>query len=310
MRVGYTRPVNSWVTVCGYVGGTVLPVGGTVLRRSSGGTVLRPHRLWLRGWHRSSTPAIALGDGGYVDNEGIMTAIEWIDFLASKNTAEAKVFDRILLIRIQPAVVDLSAPEASRVVSSLRWLTGPLEALANMRSTSQVERGELEVDVGTQYIESPWWKKSEDVTSTASNEAPAIEPDETDVPNTKTVSKEFQKLNKALQRGARIESIKQSSKQTKPDQQGTISKPGTGDAIPQAFAGDRIDSLVDYPVVEVQMPFLIKDVELPLNWKLSEKQKLVYPIAWQELLKGITSQGGQHYSFFAELDAIFGLPKK
>ena len=146
-------------------------------------------------------------------------------------------------------------------------------------------------------------------TTTTSSVAPAVEPDETDGPKTKTSSKEFEKLKKVVQRSARIESIKQSSKISKTDEQGTNPKPGTSDAIPQAFAGERIDSHVDYPVVEVQMPFLLDDMDLPLNWKLSEKQKLAYPKAWQKLRNGTTLPGNKHHSFFSELDEIFGLPK-
>ncbi|MCU0712691.1 MAG: hypothetical protein MUC43_11570 [Pirellula sp.] len=65
---------------------------------------------------------VALCDGGYVDNEGIVTAVNWIEFLL-RNWVNDRVFDRILLLRIEPAFVeDKNQPaEAGGLTGALRW---------------------------------------------------------------------------------------------------------------------------------------------------------------------------------------------
>lgn len=114
---------------------------------------------------------VALCDGGYVDNEGIVTAVNWIQFClkrAASATASEDVeqgeggdpaieFDRILLIRIEPSPnVKEEADKKEGLGSWLRWLTGPLEAVVNVRATSQSERGNLESDLAYTSAENSW----------------------------------------------------------------------------------------------------------------------------------------------------------
>lgn len=104
--------------------------------------------------------AVAIGDGGYVDNEGIVTAVDWIQFLLERWSATPKnvrPFDQILVLRIMPAVNSdsLEPPSSHCLAKNLRWLTGPLETIANVRGTSQSERGNLETDLAALYLSSP-----------------------------------------------------------------------------------------------------------------------------------------------------------
>ncbi|MFO1065178.1 MAG: patatin-like phospholipase family protein [Pirellulales bacterium] len=98
----------------------------------------------------------AIGDGGYADNEGIVSAVEWIDLIAHRASDELEKqpagerekhlsqlpFRRIVLLRIQPSP-DFETKEAEQTKAGslaqgdrLRWLAGPVEALASMRSAS------------------------------------------------------------------------------------------------------------------------------------------------------------------------------
>lgn len=86
---------------------------------------------------------LALADGGYVDNEGIITAIQWI-----RTPGVIRESDRVFLIRIQPSGARaVASKRSSRIGSAMRWLLGPLEGIISMRTASQRERGELEVDL-------------------------------------------------------------------------------------------------------------------------------------------------------------------
>ena len=115
--------------------------------------------------------AVVMCDGGYVDNEGIVTAVNWIEFCLARmesnmpsgtsgglttcrveGSAESIKFDRVLLLRIEPnpnTSDGTTGPSvnAEGIESWLRWLTGPIEAVVNVRSTSQYERGNLEADL-------------------------------------------------------------------------------------------------------------------------------------------------------------------
>jgi len=83
-----------------------------------------------------------VADGGYVDNEGVATALDWLDHLIGPKPAETFPFKQILLIRIVP-FGDASTPEFHRFLGWLYASFGPVEAMVNVRSTSQHERNEL-----------------------------------------------------------------------------------------------------------------------------------------------------------------------
>ena len=90
---------------------------------------------------------VSIGDGAYSDNDGIVTALDWIKFLLDDFT-EDPPFSKILLLRISPYDPDstkVSVPTFfDYLKTSFRGLTGPLEALASVRSASQTERARLE----------------------------------------------------------------------------------------------------------------------------------------------------------------------
>jgi hypothetical protein len=83
-----------------------------------------------------------VADGGYVDNEGVATALDWLDHLLGQKPEQTFPFKRILFIRIVP-FGDASPPDFHRSLGWFYALFGPLEAIVNERSTSQHERNEL-----------------------------------------------------------------------------------------------------------------------------------------------------------------------
>ena len=119
-------------------------------------------RLYPLEQSRNGGGQVALGDGGYADNEGIVTAVDWVDFISLQASKNMNVpFKRILLLRIQPASdADSLQTKDKRLSlrSRLRWLTGPIESLVTMRTSSQLERGQLESDLAASYLTTPWWK--------------------------------------------------------------------------------------------------------------------------------------------------------
>lgn len=95
-------------------------------------------------------------DGGYTDNEGAMTSVDWINRLlvhyGSDDNILARPFDRVLLLRIQ-AFPRKRSSEPYRHHLLAGWssaLMGPIHAMMRVRGTSQTERGDLEVNLLTQ----------------------------------------------------------------------------------------------------------------------------------------------------------------
>jgi hypothetical protein len=93
-------------------------------------------------------PAYHVADGGYADNDGITTAIDWISRLITHfNDPSQRPFDRIVLVRIQPFPTDVPPPPPATNRGWLYAMFGPLQTIAKVRVASQSERGSLELDL-------------------------------------------------------------------------------------------------------------------------------------------------------------------
>jgi len=83
-------------------------------------------------------------DGGYVDNEGMVSLIEAMQQLLKANhQKKGGLFDRILVLRIEPFPRDRTVESAKLSRGWFYAVFGPLDALQNVRSASQVERNDL-----------------------------------------------------------------------------------------------------------------------------------------------------------------------
>src|SRR5205807_5295126 len=84
-----------------------------------------------------------VADGGYADNEGMATVIDWISQLllhySAPGSHAAWPFERILVIRIFP--FPIAAPNPAEINRGWAYaLLGPAETVANVRTASQAER--------------------------------------------------------------------------------------------------------------------------------------------------------------------------
>lgn len=229
---------------------------------------------------------VAIGDGGYVDNEGIVTAVDWVQFLLERWSSipkETRPFDQILVLRIMPSVNSdsLEPPSSHWLAKNLRWLTGPLETIANVRGTSQSERGNLETDLAALYLSSP-----------SVNSAPEVEP--TDV--AENVTKVYgmspeqalsKPANRTREEAARERFLKQLKKK-EPDQWNKLQENDSMKASAPpvtAVVGPELDSSNDLPVLVIEVPFEPEsDTQVvPLNWKLTKEQKTWYEKAWRRV---------------------------
>jgi hypothetical protein len=127
------------------------PLASTMVRLSATfpfvSPICRPERPAGAAWPESN--AYHFADGGYVDNEGMITVIEWLTALLDQAYLPTRTFDRILLVRLMPFPSSHVAPaELQKGWFYSTW--GPIEALQNVRTASQQERNELAVDFFTE----------------------------------------------------------------------------------------------------------------------------------------------------------------
>jgi hypothetical protein len=88
--------------------------------------------------------AYHLGDGGYYDNSGLLSAVEWM-----LEAGSALSGYRVLLV-----VID-AKPVPEKLGSSWSWqkqMVGPIEMLLHVRTSSQQVRDSLELDMGKEYL--------------------------------------------------------------------------------------------------------------------------------------------------------------
>jgi hypothetical protein len=187
-----------------------------------------------------------VADGGYADNEGVMTAVDWIDCLHraySNRTKKQRPFDRIVLLRLVHTVAPpLVAERGNRprrkpgVLSASGWLFsvfGPVQTMLQVRTASQLERGDLEVHLaGHDQL--------------------------------RRALQTIHHLNAALPEANRLSSS------------------GVAD-LPELTAG--IADPLQVEVIELQFDPVNPAVEPPLSWKLSPLQDQAYDAAWQKLIE-------------------------
>jgi len=88
--------------------------------------------------------AYHVGDGGYYDNSGLLSVVEWLDG-ARSNLAGYQVL--LILIDAQPG--------SQKPGSSWSWqkqLVGPIETLVHVRTSSQQVRESIELEMAKKYL--------------------------------------------------------------------------------------------------------------------------------------------------------------
>jgi hypothetical protein len=89
-----------------------------------------------------------IADGGYVDNEGLVSALEWLRHLVDLRARlpVGKSFERVLFVRIVPFPSETKADALSRL-GWLQMVSGPINTIINVRSTSQIERNQIALEL-------------------------------------------------------------------------------------------------------------------------------------------------------------------
>jgi hypothetical protein len=94
-------------------------------------------------------PAAHLVDGGYYENSGVLSALEVLEMTLERMHAANQRPDKpIVLLRIQPFSTPLA--EYARIRAAAPWTAAtfaPLRAIIEMRTTSQLGRNELELEI-------------------------------------------------------------------------------------------------------------------------------------------------------------------
>lgn len=85
-----------------------------------------------------------VGDGGYYDNSGLLSAVEWLDEARGQLGGY-----QVLLILID------ALPGTAKPASSWSWqkqLVGPIETLLHVRTSSQQMRESIELEMAKEYL--------------------------------------------------------------------------------------------------------------------------------------------------------------
>jgi hypothetical protein len=225
---------------------------------------------------------VAICDGGYVDNEGIVTAVNWIEFFLKRWELEKKnqkTFDRILLLRIEPSSVeDKNQPADSGGISgAFRWLIGPGETMVKVRSASQLERGNLEAELAAFFLKPPL------STDTSPNkDTPVLMGNKWSLDQTQQQG--LVEVPQFDKRKFTKSEIRENWEQMLDEYQASSSKlkaPSPA-PLPKATSHDvAYPQEVNSRVVIRTITFVHANQSIPLNWKLSNRQKLGYQFAWE-----------------------------
>jgi hypothetical protein len=88
-----------------------------------------------------------------VDNEGLVSALEWLRHLVEFRTRlpAGKSFDRVLVLRILPFPPEAQEDTFSRL-GWLQMISGPVNTMMNVRSTSQVERNQIALELNEELL--------------------------------------------------------------------------------------------------------------------------------------------------------------
>jgi hypothetical protein len=226
---------------------------------------------------------VAMCDGGYVDNEGIVTAVKWLGFLLTRwihEPRDQRPFDRVLLLRIEPAPAEESSSVGGTgsLASLLRWLSGPFEAMINVRSSSQIERGDLESALAALYLRQTPLGRTATGDVGSPGESPmfgALPPEAknlVEVPGlgSSDVSEELQQERW----GSRVRGF---ATERKKRRQRELSPPNVEAVVDDEPESSRHDP----PVVIQAVHFIGPGQVVPLNWKLSNLQKEGYLLSWK-----------------------------
>ena len=234
-------------------------------------------------------------DGGYSDNEGAVTSVDWINRLLVYYSRSDKIlqrpFDDVLLIRIQAFPKTKGSAGQAAASAFVGWrsaLLGPLNAMMKVRVASQTERGDLEVDLLTQ--------------TTRAQIAASKERFESELRLAQGRADFFQQAANAQEESLR--KLVEQGKLTEADiirpLQETRDRLNVAQAMLEEVA-KKLERISQLTVASVLFDFQpAREIGIPLSWKLTAQQKQNIDEAWER----VTSAEPRHPAL-ALLDEYF-----
>lgn len=251
--------------------------------------------------HRQMNEHLAyhVADGAYADNEGIVTAVDWVNQLCAFYERPEKElirpFDRVLFVRIQP--FPASAPKPAVQNKGWSFATfGPLVGMLSVRRASQAERGDLEANLllAKRQLENASRSlrmQSEHAQQLAERFAPAAELRKLDQELDATDPQLFEPAD-TLRKMSTPNATSPTNQLAQPHGSG---RRGSGRWRVSRKSGIGVDAVtITFPMPESE------EEVIPLSWKLSEVDKRRVDVAWQRVLAERAVEGP-----IARLDQYF-----
>jgi hypothetical protein len=95
-----------------------------------------------------------VADGGYAENGGVFTVLDWANTLVERYAhKKRRPFDRILIIRILPFALHEQPDDAKPNQGWTYELLGPIDTIENVRTASQSERNDFDLELLTTPFE-------------------------------------------------------------------------------------------------------------------------------------------------------------
>jgi hypothetical protein len=211
-------------------------------------------------------PYYHVADGGYVDNEGAFTAMDWILHLLNAQAEDPShvPFDRVLVVRILPFPTATDIPPAELNAGWLYETLGPISAMLKVRTASQAERNRLALDIFARATKAQTEKNRQKFSA--------------------MVQQERARLDRLKRQGA------QPAEQSAAEGQ-------------VATLAQKLTAVRDIDVTSLRFTFerkLHPDYVAPLSWRLTEDQKRQINDAWGDIVDDPDPQSELH-----KLDAFF-----
>jgi hypothetical protein len=245
-------------------------------------------------------PLVPFADGGYADNEGILTVVQMLTTLLSHypEGSTRPPFDRILIIRILPFATaepskrtrfDEHNDELHSEIAATAWrraLIGPLDVLTHVRQSSQSERGEFE----TVQFQAPsvaqvlnWNEWTEELNNKATTADKAKSYPKSFV-DTYSIVHDISQALKTGHDDSKSGSSKNGDAANRFEASGKTSPPIQIASVkfvfslPQSAALSRTGRLLKKESSDDW-----QDYFTPLSWKLSKRQKEAIKHAWERI---------------------------
>jgi hypothetical protein len=231
---------------------------------------------------RSAIARYHVVDGGYVDNEGSVTSVDWINRLLTHyggRRNEERPFDRVLLLRIQAFPTNIGQASGKIAGSASGWrsaLIGPLDAIMTVRSASQTERGDLEVGLLSNMTRARAEMKAREA---ALKQAIAV----ADVVGDAT-GLDGAEPEQSLEANLSAADIARMQAMSRDDSERASEITKTVEEHVQEEAREATEVEVYSLMIDFHSPN--KSILIPMSWKLTNRQKQNVDEAWESLLRG------------------------